>query len=73
MPTVKDAETIAENMKQHRCMKDAKISRNTSVADGKQKYTLEFDIKCDAAVKKKKTGAEPADSASAGPKTEGKP
>jgi len=63
VPTNRDAEHIADNMKEHHCFKDVKIPRTSPFgSDGqKQKYVLEFDVKCDKAVKKK---TDTADSAS---------
>lgn len=46
VPSVADAQTIAEKMKEHRCFKDVKISRTIQFSADKQKYTLEFDKKC---------------------------
>jgi general secretion pathway protein L len=60
VPTNRDAEHISDKMKEYRCFKDVKIPRTTQYAEGKQKYVLEFDIKCED---KKKSGAAPADSA----------
>jgi general secretion pathway protein L len=68
VPSVGDAETIAKNLKENRCFKDVKISRTSQFTEGKQKYVLEFDLKCED--KKKKT-PEPADSAT--PVTSAKP
>jgi general secretion pathway protein L len=51
VPSVSDAQAIAEKMKEHRCFRDVKVSRTIQFAADKQKYTLEFDLKCD---KKKK-------------------
>lgn len=63
VPTKRDAEQIAEKMKEHRCFKDVKVPNTTPYGgadSGKQKYTLSFDIKCD---KEKKPGAAGAGSA----------
>lgn len=60
VPTVSDAQTISENMKAHKCFKDVKVARTSQFTEGKTKYTLEFDIKCDT--KKKKTTASGAES-----------
>ncbi|MEJ7733604.1 MAG: pilus assembly protein PilM [Polyangiaceae bacterium] len=63
VPTKRDADDIAEKMKEHRCFKDVKVPNTTpygSAESGKQKYTLSFDIKCD---KEKKPGAAGAGSA----------
>lgn len=61
VPSVGDAEIIAKNLKDNRCFKDVKISRTSQFTQGKQKYVLEFDLKCED--KKKKPTPEPADSA----------
>jgi general secretion pathway protein L len=62
VPTVSDAQTISENMKEHKCFKDVKIARTSQYSEGKTKYVLELDIKCDSK-KKKPAGAEPDGSA----------
>lgn len=66
VPTNKDAEGIAEQMKAKKCFKDVKISRTNQSGDNKQKYVLELDLKCDD-VKKPKTGTSPAGSSAAQP------
>lgn len=48
----KTAETIADGMKEHRCFKDAKVSKVTQASGEKQKYILELNIQCE---EKKKT------------------
>jgi general secretion pathway protein L len=48
VPTVSDAQTISENMKEHKCFKDVKIARTSQFSEGKTKYVLELDIKCDS-------------------------
>jgi general secretion pathway protein L len=53
VPTNKDAEGIAAKLKEHACFKDVKIPRTNQFAEGKQKYVLEFDLKCEDAKKKK--------------------
>jgi general secretion pathway protein L len=67
VPSVADAQIIAEHMKEHRCFRDVKISRTSQFVEGKQKYVLDFELKCEEKKKKKIGGAEPADSASAKP------
>jgi general secretion pathway protein L len=71
VPKVNDAETIASAMKENHCFKDVKVPRNNQLSD-KQKYVLEFDLKCEVPKKKKTGAAEPADSASAAPVKEGR-
>jgi general secretion pathway protein L len=70
VPTNRDAEHIAEKMKEHRCFRDVKIPRTTQFAEGKQKYVLEFDLKCED---KKKPAAAPADSGAAAAGSAAKP
>ena len=73
VPSVADAQTVLEKMKEHRCFKDPKISRTIQLSAEKQKYTLEFDLKCEKAKKKpEKTeaGASPSSTASAKPEKE---
>lgn len=66
VPTNKDAEGIADKMKENKCFKDVKIPRtNQYGAETKQKYVIEFDLKCED--KKPHKAAEPAGSASAAP------
>lgn len=60
--TVGDAETILKNMKENRCFKDPKIARTAQFTEGKQKYQLEFELKCEDK-KKKLATAEPDGSA----------
>lgn len=43
----KTAETIANGMKEHRCFKDAKVSKVTQASGEKQKYILELNIQCE--------------------------
>jgi len=66
VPSIPDAQAIADKMKEYKCFKDVKISRTAQFTGNKQKYVLEFDVKCeDKKPAKKKPGstAEPADSA----------
>jgi general secretion pathway protein L len=45
--TVADAETIRTNLKNERCFTEPKITRtNQMVGESRQKYVLEFDLKC---------------------------
>lgn len=73
VPTNKDAEGIAAKLKEHACFKDVKIPRTNQFADSKQKYVLEFDLKCEDAKKKKlaSDAAEPAAATTADKKPEG--
>lgn len=53
VPTTKDAERVAEGMREHACFKGAEVKRTSTLGEGKQKYVLEFDVRCEAAKKKK--------------------
>ncbi len=45
--SIPDAQQIKTNISNERCFSDAKITRTTQVVGGdRQKYVLEFDIKC---------------------------
>jgi general secretion pathway protein L len=45
--TVADTETIRTNLKSERCFSEPKITRTTQmVGENRQKYVLEFDLKC---------------------------
>ncbi|MBX3223923.1 MAG: pilus assembly protein PilM [Labilithrix sp.] len=45
--TVADTETIRTNLKNERCFSEPKITRTTQmVGEPRQKYVLEFDLKC---------------------------
>jgi len=73
VPSIPDAQAIADKMKEHKCFKDVKITRTAQFTEGKQKYVLEFDVKCQDAKKKKTGTADAADSSSpAAGKEEGK-
>ena len=69
-----DAQTIAADIGKTNCVKDAKIGKITQqVNSERQKYVLEFDVRCvdDTAAKKKKEGA--ADKPEGEPAKEGSP
>ena len=54
--TTADTQNISSKMAENRCVSDAKIAKVSQVVNGdRQKYVLEFDIKCpeDSATKKK--------------------
>lgn len=53
VPTTKDAERVAEGMRDHPCFKGAEVKRTSTLGEGKQKYVLEFDVRCEPAKKKK--------------------
>ena len=68
--SVADAQTIRTNMATERCFSDPKITRtNQMVGDTRQKYALEFDLKCPedqkVAAEKKPAGAAASASAAA--------
>ncbi|MFO0592535.1 MAG: pilus assembly protein PilM [Polyangiaceae bacterium] len=67
VPSVSDAQTIADKMKENRCFKDVKVSRTIQFSQDRQKYTLEFDVKCEKEKKKakEKSDADASPSASA--------
>lgn len=71
--TVADTETIRTNLKNDRCFSEPKITRTTQmVGENRQKYVLEFDLKCPEDQKGgEKKSASAAASASA-PATGGK-
>ena len=67
VPTVADAEQIKTNLKNERCFSDPKVTRTTQmVGENRQKYVLEFDLKCpeDQKHTEKKASASAAPSAS---------
>jgi general secretion pathway protein L len=75
VPSVADSQTVLEKMKEHRCFKDPKVSRTIQISADKQKYTLEFDLKCEKAKKKTdkekaEAGQSPSSTASARPEKE---
>jgi general secretion pathway protein L len=70
--TVADAQQIRTNLANERCFSDPKITRTTQmVGDTRQKYVLEFDLKCPedqkGGDKKANAGAGAAASGSAAP------
>ncbi len=71
VPTVGDAENISKAMKDaNKCFKDVKIARTSQFTEGKQKYVLELDLKCD---EKKKPAADAAAASSASAAASAKP
>jgi general secretion pathway protein L len=73
--TVADAQTIRTNMATERCFSDPKITRTTAmVGESRQKYSLEFDLKCpeDQKGKGEKSSAGASGSASGAAATGGK-
>lgn len=72
--SVADAEQIKTNLKGERCFSDPKITRtNAMVGDSRQKYVLEFDLKCPEDQKGGDKKPAAAGSGSAAPATGGKP
>jgi general secretion pathway protein L len=70
--TVADTEQIRTNLKSERCFSEPKITRTSQmVGENRQKYVLEFDLKCPedqkGGDKKQATGAAAAGSGSAAP------
>jgi general secretion pathway protein L len=73
--TIPDAQAIATSLRAEKCFSDVKITRtNQMVGSPRQKYVLEFDIRCPedqkGGAKKKDTGG--ASSASGAPSAGGK-
>jgi general secretion pathway protein L len=70
--TIPDAQSIATSLRSERCFSDVKITRTTQVVGGdRQKYLLEFDLRCPEDVKgakKKEASATAAPSSSTGGK-----
>ena len=69
--TIPDAQAIMTSLKAERCFSDVKITRTNQVVGGeRQKYVMEFDLKCPedvrGATKKGSGAAQPAPSASGG-------
>jgi general secretion pathway protein L len=61
VPTTKDAQDISTKVAEHRCVSGSKIAKVSQVVgDTRQKYVLEFELKCpeDTGVKKKPKAAE---------------
>jgi general secretion pathway protein L len=58
VPTIDDANKVAEAMREHPCFKEVNITRTTRLQNqDKQKYTLELNVRCGAAPAEKKKGA----------------
>jgi general secretion pathway protein L len=72
--SVSDAQSIATSLRTDRCFQDVRITRtNQMVGSERQKYVMEFDVKCPEDQKgKKKDGAKPGASASSAPTGGGK-
>jgi general secretion pathway protein L len=72
--TIPEAQSIATSLSNEKCFSDVKITRTNQIIGGeRQKYVLEFDIKCPEDVKGgKKPGASGGGAASAAPSGGGK-
>lgn len=66
--TVQDAQSIAASLRADKCLQDVKIARTSQVVGGeRQKYVLEFELKCpedQKGAQKKKEGAAAASATS---------
>jgi len=63
VPTTADAQNVSTKIAEHRCVSGSKIAKVSQVLnDTRQKYVLEFELKCpeDTGVKKKAKSAEPS-------------
>jgi general secretion pathway protein L len=57
--STEDAQKIAESLKRERCLKDVNISKITQVVkSSRQKYSMEFDVRCHDEKKKKASAAD---------------
>ena len=70
--TIPDAESIRSSLQSEKCFADVKITRTSQVVSGdRQKYVMEFDLKCPEDIKGKKKdekpGAAPAGSGTSPP------
>jgi general secretion pathway protein L len=65
-----DASLVKDKLSEHRCLNDAKIAKVTQVVNSsRQKYVLEFDVKCpEDAGGKKKPAATDSETAKTGKK-----
>jgi general secretion pathway protein L len=70
--SIPDAQSIASSLSNEKCFSDVKVTRTNQVVGGeRQKYVLEFDLKCPEDVKgakKKEAAGAPASSSSGGGK-----
>src|SRR6188768_1210338 len=63
VPTTADAQNVSTKVAEHRCVSGSKIAKVSQLlGDTRQKYVLEFELKCpeDTGVKKKTKAAEPS-------------
>jgi general secretion pathway protein L len=70
VPAVADSDTIVKGMKENHCFKDVNVARTSTFTEGKHKYTLELELKCEDK-KRAKPSAEP--DASAQPSASARP
>ncbi len=71
--TIPDAQSIATTLATEKCFSDVKITRTNQVVGGeRQKYVLEFDMKCPEDVKQVKKKSETSSSGSAASSAGGK-
>jgi general secretion pathway protein L len=71
VPTIPDAQQIATQLKAFRCFQDVKIVRtNQALGEDRQKYAMEFDVKCPVEGKDKAqaTGSPSASASASGSK-----
>jgi general secretion pathway protein L len=62
VPSTSDAQSIASEMGKHPCVKDAKIAKITQqLGSDRQKYSLEFDVRCEDKKKSDKLGDKSAE------------
>jgi general secretion pathway protein L len=78
VPAVADSDTIAKNMRDNRCFKDVHVARTTQYTEGKYKYQLELELKCEerkkpAATTAGGTGTSTEPDGSAQPAASGQP
>ena len=73
VPAIPDAQTIATALKGARCFQDVKVVKTTQVVgEDRQKYTIEFDLRCPTEKdREKEKAAAAAASASASPASSG--
>jgi general secretion pathway protein L len=62
VPAIADSDTVAKGMRENHCFKDVRVRSTTQFAEGKYKYQLEFELKCEPP-RKAKSSAEPDASA----------
>ena len=59
--TIPDAQSIAQSLRSEPCFSDVRISRTSAVVGGeRQKYMMEFDLRCPEDQKQKKVAKKPS-------------